>query len=230
MGMDLRNISAVINVSLPDTCDDMVQQWGRAGRDSATTAEAWTLVESSTISALMPKPIGGLGGRKNTNRRGAKGSRQGQKHKIRIDVKGNGGNDTDGEQDILGTIDKRLLHLVHCHVEKRCIDAEVNSIYGNPGTMASLPCVAAQRPLPCNSCQPVWDPLHPALVNMIPNTATQPSESSFTEPPADKPKPKKAPRLTTVPLPAPLNKSHKDHACTELLRFGSVQWRKKDGT
>ena len=52
MGMNVQNITDIINLGLPSTLCNLVQQNGHAGRDLVTAAQAWTFVESTILDAM----------------------------------------------------------------------------------------------------------------------------------------------------------------------------------
>ncbi|KDQ57008.1 hypothetical protein JAAARDRAFT_194195 [Jaapia argillacea MUCL 33604] len=44
--------------------------------------------------------------------------------------------------------------LLSAHVDNRCLNTEINDIFGNPGANAKENCHVAKRPLPCSTCLP----------------------------------------------------------------------------
>ncbi|KIL61016.1 hypothetical protein M378DRAFT_13806 [Amanita muscaria Koide BX008] len=119
------------------------------------------------------------------------------------------------------TLDGNLLRLLRAHEQGRCLEAEKNDIYGNPGEQAKANCQQARRPLPCSSCDPSWD--HSS------NTSTIMSEVLFPAKLEDNNTHSPGIRIPTVPLPPPLTKAFREHATQKLLQFADERWALKEG-
>jgi hypothetical protein len=124
MGMNVQNISDVINLGLPSTLCNLVQQNGRAGRDLTTGARAWTFVESTILDAVRASDI-----RSTTTT-----------------------TPTPRQHKRLEGLDPDLVKILSCHIQDRCLIAGVNLCLSNPGPASNLRCLAADRPYPCSSC------------------------------------------------------------------------------
>ena len=149
MGMNVRNITDIINLGLPSSLCNLVQQSGRAGRDLMTPARAWTFVESAILDAMRASEI-------QTTAANAPTPRQ---HKR------------------LEGLDSDLVKVLGCHIQGRCLVAGVNVCLSNPGPMSNLACLDANRPYPCSSCIPFEDNATPATATAPTNpTATVPSK------------------------------------------------------
>ncbi|KDQ50833.1 hypothetical protein JAAARDRAFT_51106 [Jaapia argillacea MUCL 33604] len=99
-----------------------------------------------------------------------------------------------------------IARILSAHVDSRCLNAEINDIFGNPGPNTTKNCHEAKRPLPCSSCLPFW---------MNPAPASRPSD--FMDPP---PKAQKS-------GPVALTNVERDHAHAKLHEFARKHWSLK---
>jgi superfamily II DNA/RNA helicase len=166
MGMNLKNITHSINLGIPDTCDALVQQNGRAGRALESESCGWTYVEPSVMTALGSRTSDNTEqedyrevcsdsevhvppSTKNTKGK-AKAAKQ-SKSKPPMQRMTTGGN-----------LDSKLMWLLGAHEQGHCLKATKNAIFSCPGEHTKKRCQEAGRPLPCSSCQPFWNNPSPA--------------------------------------------------------------------
>jgi hypothetical protein len=228
MGMNVKNITHSINLGIPDSCDALVQQNGRAGRDLTSESWGWTYVEPSVMAAVRnsnsaerredetrevcsdPETSHGSSARK-TNAK----PKSRQKKSTNKSAGGEKNNVAAGGR----ALDGNLLRLLQAHERGRCLEAEKNDIYGNPGELAKANCQQAQRPLPCSSCDPSWPGNHSSNLPTIMSVAPVQVEDIKTH----------SPGIPTIPLPPPLTKACRDHAMQKLLEFADERWALKEG-
>ncbi|KAF8955674.1 P-loop containing nucleoside triphosphate hydrolase protein [Flammula alnicola] len=170
MGMDVRNITDVINLGLPSSLAALVQQNGRAGRDLELAARAWTYVEPSVSTAIQaqvdyqkkgpsaPKPNATIA--------------KHQKH--------------------LEDLDADLLAALYCHHYETCLDSAIGVALNDPNPKATFSCHQANRHYPCSSCDPTWThplsrPTNPPSLPSISTAEPGPQNSSKYDIPLPKP-------------------------------------------
>jgi hypothetical protein len=183
MGINaLRNIWTVIMLGVPRTVDNYKQQEGRAVRDLSTPGTGILYIQGTTWDRLRD-------GKAPSKRRAAPG-------------KATAADDLDMEPVM-------SQYLTAC-IEKRCLIAEINAIYDNPGPDVSMDCIAASRRLPCSSCSPFSPPSPSSSPTM---TASPPPA------PVD--------RLASLPTPYKTNEQDRANVRVKLRGFARERWSRK---
>ena len=158
MGIDIKNIEVSINLGLPESAEAILQQNGRAGRNQDIEASGFTYIQKSLVSAVAAE----LRGNGPKLRNGARGKAL---------MKTNPGIDEDDDRVASRIEDPHLRRLVVAHIQKRCLVAEANILFGSPGSTSHEHCLTAQRRLPCSSCldrEPVYQELAKATMPQPP--------------------------------------------------------------
>ena len=170
MGIDVQAAQVVINLGLPQTAEDDMQQKGRAGRDKQVDACGITYIEKRLASAALSEVKANSSAFQTSWRMSDAGAttRKGGVVDNRL-------NPLTGDLQQLpesdsrsrwATLDKALRRLVLRHVKQECLVAEVNRLFGlgNSNMGADLAshatCVEAKRRLPCSSCMDSHPQLH----------------------------------------------------------------------
>ncbi|KAG6823722.1 hypothetical protein H0H92_009216 [Tricholoma furcatifolium] len=225
MGMDVPNIKYSINLGIPETCDALVQQNGRAGRDLVTESFGITYIEPSVYAALKDRILppnvepktdqseavekSSKSKKRTVNAVTSKGTKKQKRGKV---VAAAMGAQVQGRT----AIDKNLMRMVEASMDGQCLEAEKNSIYGNAGQNTGLDCLEANRAFPCSSCKPFVPPTPPPAPSVsmpLPDTAI----------PED-PVPQSLPAL-----PPSLSRKHRQHALSKLKAFQVDRWALKQG-
>lgn len=227
MGMNIKNIAHSINLGVPDTCDALVQQNRRAGRDLQSEACGWTYLESSTVTAVSDSKDDGkadlevcsdseLNATKKKKKKKGKGGKP--KKAVATASTNKKGNSAVKEK----TIEGNLGRIICAHLQGDCLEVETNAIYGNPGESAKKRCIEAHCRLPCSSCQPFWNALN------IPLPRTMPKDFVPPPPPTNEPSGAKSKQILGAPLPTPLTRDHREYAIRKLWDFAAERWALKD--
>ncbi|KAF8056183.1 ATP-dependent DNA helicase RecQ [Lyophyllum atratum] len=239
MGMNLVNIRYSINLGIPEGCDALVQQNGRAGRDLVSDSFGITYVEPTVYSTVKGsvEPAEEIEAEKvaleeegdgiqSDSEVPSKTSKKKVATKPRTKPRIKKAKKAAELSVIYGvnggrSIEKNLARLLGASVLGQCIEAEKNAIYGNPGNSVALRCKEAGRPLPCTSCEPFSPP-------MTPGPTPPPSPPPPPPPPPCDATPTN-PKPYGPPLPPPLNQTHRAHAKDKLMQFARQQWSAKRG-
>jgi hypothetical protein len=180
MGMNaLRNIRTVGILGAPSSMDNYKQEEGRAVRDLVTAGTGIVYIQNTIWDRLRDGKA--LGKRR---------ARPGQ---------------TASAED-LERVDAPMLRYLRACVAKRCLIAEQNGIYENPGPDASKSCIQARRRLPCSSCQRFLPP--PSHANAMPAASSLPPTDSF-------------PALLT---PYKTNEKDRNNVRLKLRSFARERW------
>ncbi|KAH7914697.1 ATP-dependent DNA helicase RecQ [Hygrophoropsis aurantiaca] len=188
MGMNLRNVINSVNVGVPKTGNLWIQQNGRAGRDLDMYAVGHTYVERSVMKKV--------------------------KESLRTDEHSHH-RESGSKMAIESDLDNTIQRLLTAHIEGRCLEAEKNIVYDNPGPLSRLNCHAASRLYPCSSCEIFVDP-------SCPQTSSVPMASESTV--------ESYPKLRSFgpPAPIPLTKDMRMHASQKLQTFAHTRWQQKN--
>ncbi|KAF8965632.1 ATP-dependent DNA helicase RecQ [Flammula alnicola] len=162
MGMNLRNVTDVVNVGLPSSYSGLIQQNGHPGRNLSMEARAWTYIEPSIISA------------------------------IKDDIENNDSDSDSDELPVktkttvrkatgLDALDSGLRKMGRAFIRGFCLIANSNVISGNPGPKSRLTCEQAGRRFPCSNCEPF---LPPTVESTPSSTSNDPPSTSNNEPSA----------------------------------------------
>lgn len=112
-------------------------------------------------------------------------------------------------------IDENLKAFLHAYFNRTCLEVAKNIVFGNPGDKSHLPCVEAQRCLPCSSCEPISDNPFPSpalLDNSIQPELVVEKQKVF------------GPAFFAPPLV----KEYRQHATAWLNNFADRRWALKD--
>ncbi|KAF6763557.1 ATP-dependent DNA helicase RecQ [Ephemerocybe angulata] len=203
MGMNVPNIKFSINLGLPATLEDLVQQNGRAGRDPEATASGITYIPTATITALKDDI-------KHFN----------DESSIPLDVykKVVKFSQTRSSKATEAKLDSNLRALILAHLLGLCLERVKNGILGSPkDDPPNATCDELGRRLKCSSC----DPGLLAALTTSPSAPTLPVLLPPPPPPAAKPFP-----MTATSLPHSLPKKFKENLALWLDRFALEKWNK----
>ncbi|KIL65291.1 hypothetical protein M378DRAFT_24106 [Amanita muscaria Koide BX008] len=113
-------------------------------------------------------------------------------------------------------IDDHLRSFLQAHFNRTCLEVVKNQIFSNPGDRSHLPCLEAQRNLPCSSCIPFSNHLSPAPPPL--NDSLQLDSHTVEKL-----------KVYGPALPAPpLIKEYRQHATAWLNDFADKRWALKD--
>lgn len=233
MGVNVRNIRMIINLGLPGSVNDNVQQDGRAGRDGSE-AVAVTLVERSVLASIrrmwpverhygydalaIKTPVTAA-----KTKAPGRGKGKGKAAKAKPPTAEQAGPavppSTATMQEALTQLEekfeKSFLTFLIAYVEGRCLVAQKNVLYGNDqlqgGEKAAMNCIDAERPLPCSNCQPFWS-----------NPSPSPPPPNFVPMAED---PLLVGKVHGPRLPPALTKDMQAHAVKHLASFARARWR-----
>ncbi|EFI27619.1 ATP-dependent DNA helicase RecQ [Coprinopsis cinerea okayama7 len=250
MGMNVRNIQFSINLGVPESLESLVQQNGRAGRNLMMEAFGLTYVPQSILDSLR-KDIAEL------NNDDASPQALYQRAIAFKRIRVPSPNTTKKpKEDPVDRLDVYLRGFLLAYLLGLCLECEKNISLGNPLYDPAVTCTAAQRTLPCGSCDIQWHvrlqrylpppppPPPPPTVSTIPTVAV-PSVPDTSTPNTSAPlliqldqlcaAPNPPPTSTSQPsegattgLPSKLTKSMLDNLKLWLDDFARKQWSQKD--
>ncbi|KAH7902925.1 P-loop containing nucleoside triphosphate hydrolase protein, partial [Hygrophoropsis aurantiaca] len=222
MGINRRNITKVINLGVPKSLNEDKQQKGRAGRDLESPAVGYTYVEPSVMKQIRGGTTRDIVDDIAVDYRASEGV-SGANPRTDVTMAKKKTAKTKGKQVASSAalkplacqskVEPNMARVLRAHVNGVCLNSTINGIYDNPGEVSRKDCIAAQRPFPCSSCDPLWD--HRPL--MAPDLNPPPSSESSL-----------AISKSKISVPATLSKVHREYAKAKLEYFAAHRWNLKD--